>query len=208
MAEYLKVRSDNPEIRWIKRAVEVLREGGIIVYPTDSTYAIGCQMGDKKSLERIRALRRLDPKHNLTLLCADLSELSSYSQVSNAAYRILKSHTPGPFTFLLKATPEVPRRLQHPKRKTIGLRIPSNTILRSLILASGEPIMSTSLILAGQSVALSDPEEFRTELGSLVDLIIDGGVCGEEPSTVIDLIGSTPELVREGCGASPLFKQY
>jgi len=208
MAEYLKVRSDNPEIRWIKRAVEVLREGGIIVYPTDSTYAIGCQMGDKKSLERIRALRRLDPKHNLTLLCAGLSELSSYSQVSNGAYRILKSHTPGPFTFLLKATPEVPRRLQHPKRKTIGLRIPANTILQSLIHTSGEPIMSTSLILEGQSVALSDPKEFRAELGSLVDLIIDGGVCGEEPSTVIDLIGSTPELVRAGCGASPLFKQY
>ena len=185
-----------------------MREGGIIVYPTDSTYAIGCQMGDKKPLERIRALRRLDQKHNLTLMCADLSELSSYSQVSNAAYRILKSHTPGPFTFLLKAAPEVPRRLQHPKRKTIGLRIPANTILRNLILVNGEPIMSTSLILAGQSVALSDPEEFRTEIRALVDLIIDGGVCGEEPSTVVDLIGSTPELVRAGCGTSPLFKQY
>lgn len=208
MAEYLKVRPDNPEPRSIKRAAEVLREGGIIIYPTDSTYAIGCQIGNKRSLERIRALRRLGQKHAFTLMCADLSELSNYALVSNVAYRILKSHTPGPFTFLLKATPEVPRRLQHPKRKTIGLRIPESNILQSLILSNGEPIMSTSLILAEQPVALSDPRDFPTKLKSLVDLIIDGGVCGQQPTTVIDFTGNSPELVRAGCGASPLFKQY
>jgi tRNA threonylcarbamoyl adenosine modification protein (Sua5/YciO/YrdC/YwlC family) len=141
-------------------------------------------------------------------MCADLSELSNYALVSNVAYRILKSHTPGPFTFLLKATPEVPRRLQHPKRKTIGLRIPESNILQSLILSNGEPIMSTSLILAEQTVALSDPRDFPTKLKSLVDLIIDGGVCGQQPTTVIDFTGNSPELVRAGCGASPLFKQY
>ncbi len=141
-------------------------------------------------------------------MCADLSELSNYSRVNNTAYRILKSHTPGPFTFLLKATPEVPRRLQHPKRKTIGLRIPANNILQSLILSNREPLMSTSLILAGQSIAPSEPGEFRAELKSLVDVIIDGGVCGQQPTTVIDFTGSAPELVRAGCGASSLFKQY
>ena len=208
MAEYLKVRPDNPEPRSIKRAAEVLREGGIIIYPTDSTYAIGCQIGNKRSLERIRALRRLGQKHAFTLMCADLSELSNYALVSNVAYRILKSHTQGPFTFLLKATPEVPRRLQHPKRKTIGLRIPESNILQSLILSNGEPIMSTSLILAEQTVALSDPRDFPTKLKSLVDLIIDGGVCCQQPTTVIYFTGNSPELVRAGCVASPLFKQY
>ncbi|MCB1670558.1 MAG: L-threonylcarbamoyladenylate synthase [Gammaproteobacteria bacterium] len=206
MAEYIQVHPDNPEPRRIKQAVQVLMEGGVIVYPTDSTYALGCHLGDKAALERIRRIRKLDDKHNFTLVCEDLSSLASYAKVNNAAYRILKAYTPGPYTFILKATPEVPRRLMHPKRKTIGLRVPDNPVAQALLQAMGEPIMSTSLILPDGDGQLTDPHDIRLKLGKQVDLIIDSGTCGLEPTTMIDLVEGIPEVIREGKGDAEPFR--
>lgn len=200
MNEFLQVQASNPDARVIRRAAKVLLEGGVIVYPTDSTYALGCHIGDKAALERIRRIRQLDKSHNFTLVCSDLSSLASYALVSNSAYRILKAYTPGPYTFILKATPEVPRRLLHPKRKTIGLRVPDNEIAQQILATLGEPIMSTSLILPGESEQLFDAYEMRLKIGKLVDLIIDGGSCGLEPTTMIDLVEGTPQVVRIGKG--------
>jgi tRNA threonylcarbamoyl adenosine modification protein (Sua5/YciO/YrdC/YwlC family) len=205
MADYLQVHPDNPEPRRIKQAVTVLMEGGVIVYPTDSTYALGCHLGDKAALNRIRSIRQLDDRHNFTLVCEDLSSLASYAKVSNSAYRILKAYTPGPYTFILKATPEVPRRLMHPKRKTIGLRVPDHPVAQALLHAIGEPIMSTSLILPGEELQLTDPHEIRLKLGKLVDLIIDSGSCGLEPTTMIDLVDGVPAVVRQGKGDAEPF---
>ncbi|MEZ5491675.1 MAG: L-threonylcarbamoyladenylate synthase [Gammaproteobacteria bacterium] len=205
MADYLQVHPDNPEPRRIKQAVTVLMEGGVIVYPTDSTYALGCHLGDKAALNRIRSIRQLDDRHNFTLVCEDLSSLASYAKVSNSAYRILKAYTPGPYTFILKATPEVPRRLMHPKRKTIGLRVPDHPVAQALLHAIGEPIMSTSLILPGEELQLTDPHEIRLKLGKLVDLIIDSGSCGLEPTTMIDLVDGIPAVVRQGKGDAEPF---
>ena len=174
--------------------------GGIIVYPTDSTYALGCHIGDKSALERIRRIRQLDSNHNFTLVCSDLSSLATYAVVSNTAYRILKAYTPGPFTFILKATPEVPRRLMHPKRKTVGIRVPDHPVAQALLEQLGEPIMSTSLILPDQEEQLVDAYEMRLKVGKLVDLIIDGGACGLEPTTVVDLVEGVPVLLRVGKG--------
>jgi tRNA threonylcarbamoyl adenosine modification protein (Sua5/YciO/YrdC/YwlC family) len=200
MNEYLQVHPANPDARVIRQAARVLVEGGVIVYPTDSTYALGCHIGDKAALERIRRIRQLDKNHNFTLVCSDLSSLASYALVSNSAYRILKAYTPGPYTFILKATPEVPRRLLHPKRKTIGLRVPDNEVAQQILATLGEPIMSTSLILPGESEQLMDPYEMRLKIGKLVDLIIDGGACGLEPTTMIDLVQGAPTVVRIGKG--------
>ncbi|MDD9891858.1 MAG: L-threonylcarbamoyladenylate synthase [Gammaproteobacteria bacterium] len=200
MADFLQVHPDNPEPRVIKQAVDVLLRGGVIVYPTDSTYALGCHIGDKSALERIRRIRQLDLRHNFTLVCSDLSSLASYAKVHNSAYRILKAYTPGPYTFILKATPEVPRRLMHPKRKTIGLRVPENPIAQALLTMLGEPIMSTSLILPDAGEQLYDPYEMRLKIGKLVDLIIDGGACGLEPTTMVDLVEGVPEVMRVGKG--------
>jgi len=205
MAEYLQVHPDNPEPRRIKQAVQVLTAGGVIVYPTDSTYALGCHLGDKAALNRIRQLRRLDDRHNFTLVCEDLSSLASYARVHNSAYRILKAYTPGPYTFILKATPEVPRRLMHPKRKTIGLRVPDHPVAQALLRAMGEPIMSTSLILPDDDEQITDPFEIRLKLGKLVDLIIDSGPCGLEPTTMIDLVEGVPVVVRQGKGDAEPF---
>ena len=174
--------------------------GGVIVYPTDSTYALGCHIGDKSALERIRRIRALEKNHNFTLVCSDLSSLATYAMVSNSAYRILKAYTPGPYTFILKATPEVPRRLQNPKRKTIGLRVPDNEIAQQIIATLGEPIMSTSLILPNETEQLFDAYEMRLKIGKLVDLIIDGGACGIEPTTMIDLVEGIPKVLRVGKG--------
>ena len=174
MSEFLQVHPSNPEDRIIKQVVNVLLAGGVIVYPTDSTYALGCHIGDKNALDRIRRIRQLGSKHNFTLVCKDLSSISSYAQVHNSAYRILKAYTPGPYTFILKATPEVPRRLQHPKRKTIGLRVPDNAVAQAILEKLGEPIMSTSLILPDEEEMLLDPYEMRSKIGKLVDLIVDG----------------------------------
>lgn len=200
MNEYLQVHPANPDARVIRQAARVLVEGGVIVYPTDSTYALGCHIGDKAALERIRRIRQLDKNHNFTLVCSDLSSLASYALVSNSAYRILKAYTPGPYTFILKATPEVPRRLLHPKRKTLGLRVPDNEVAQQILATLGEPIMSTSLILPGESEQLMDPYEMRLKIGKLVDLIIDGGACGLEPTTMIDLVEGAPTVVRIGKG--------
>ncbi len=199
MSEFYQVHPDNPQSRVIKQAVDVLYRGGIIVYPTDSTYALGCHIGDKNALDRIRRIRQLPDQHNFTLVCSDLSEISTYAQVGNSAYRILKAYTPGPYTFILKATPEVPRRLMYPKRKTIGIRVPDHPVAQAILTAMGEPIMSTSLILPDQE-QIVDPYEMRMKLGKLVDLIIDGGACGLEPTTMIDLVEGVPQVVRVGKG--------
>lgn len=200
MSEFLQVQPTNPDSRVIRQAVKVLMAGGVIVYPTDSTYALGCHIGDKAALERIRRIRQLDKHHNFTLVCSDLSSLATYAMVSNSAYRILKAYTPGPYTFILKATPEVPRRLQNPKRKTIGIRVPDNKIAQEILRALGEPVMSTSLILPNETERLVDAYEMRLKIGKLVDLIIDGGACGLEPTTMIDLVEGCPKVLRIGKG--------
>jgi tRNA threonylcarbamoyl adenosine modification protein (Sua5/YciO/YrdC/YwlC family) len=205
MVDFLQVHPINPEVRLIKQTVGVLMDGGVIVYPTDSTYALGCHIGDKSALERIRRIRQLDSKHNFTLVCCDLSSLASYALVHNRAYRILKAYTPGPYTFILKATAEVPRRLMHPKRKTIGLRVPENAIAQAILALHGEPIMSTSLILPGEGEQLFDAYEMRLKIGKLVDLIIDGGACGLEPTTMVDLVDGVPQILRTGKGDTKPF---
>ena len=206
MSDFLQVHPSDPEDRNIKQIANVLLAGGVIVYPTDSTYALGCHIGDKGALDRIRRIRQLGDKHNFTLVCKDLSSLASYAQVHNSAYRILKAYTPGPYTFILKATPEVPRRLLHPKKKTIGLRVPDNAIAQAILEKMGEPIMSTSLILPDEDERLVDPYDMRLEIGKLVDLIVDGGVCGVEATTMVDLVDGIPEVIREGKGDSEPFR--
>ena len=206
MAQFFSVHPENPQIRLIHQAVDIIRRGGLIVYPTDSAYALGCHIGDKFALDRIRALRRLDKDHNFTLMCRDLSELANYARVDNAAYRLIKSHTPGPYTFILPATSEVPRRLKHPKRKTLGLRVPDNNIALALMEELGEPLMSSSLILPDEEVPLTDPYDIRKTLEHQIELVIDGGYCGMEPTTVVDLTGDQPLVTRWGCGKTTDFE--
>ncbi len=200
MGDYLQIHPRNPEPRVVKQAVDCLLQGGVLVYPTDSTYALGCHIGDKAALDRIRRIRQLSDKHNFTLVCSDLSSLALYARVHNSAYRILKAYTPGPYTFILKATPEVPRRLMHPRRKTIGIRVPDNPVAQSIVKALGEPIMSTSLLLPDVDEQLQDPYEMRMKLSKLVDLIIDGGALDLEPTTMVDLVEGVPEIIRTGKG--------
>lgn len=204
MSQLVKIHPDNPQPRLIRLAVEIIREGGVIAYPTDSSYALGCQLDDKTAAERIRRIRRTDKNHNFTLVCRDLSEIATYARVDNSQYRLLKAATPGPFTFILRATHEVPRRLQHPRRKTIGIRVPENAIVQSLLSELGEPIMSTTLILPGEELPLNDAEDIQAHLNHQVDLIIDGGSGGHDPTTVLDLVDGIPQLIRQGKGdASP-----
>lgn len=200
MAQFFCIHPENPQTRLVDQAVDIVRRGGLIVYPTDSAYALGCHIGDKMALDRIRAIRQLGKHHNFTLMCRDLSELATYARVNNADFRLLKSHTPGPYTFILNATSEVPRRLMHAKRKTIGMRVPNNAIALALLERLGEPIMSSSLILPGDDFPLTDPYDIRDTLEHQVELIIDGGFCGLEATSVIDLTDETPKIVREGCG--------
>jgi tRNA threonylcarbamoyl adenosine modification protein (Sua5/YciO/YrdC/YwlC family) len=200
MTLFITVHPDNPQARLIKQIANVVRDGGIVIYPTDSSYALGCHIGDKRALDRIRAIRKLDEKHNMTLVCRDLAEISHYAKVENSAFRLIKNLTPGPYTFLLKATQQVPKRLQHPKRKTVGLRVPDNTIALALLAELGEPIMSTTLKLPGDDLPLTDPYEIRDLLDHQVELIIDGGYCGIEPTTVVDFLEDPPVVVREGVG--------
>ncbi|HLA32741.1 MAG TPA: L-threonylcarbamoyladenylate synthase [Pseudomonas sp.] len=200
MSQFFQIHPENPQLRLIKQAVEIIRAGGVVIYPTDSSYAVGCQIGDKNALERIRRLRQLDDKHNFTLVCRDLSQLSLFAKVDTAAFRLLKNHTPGPYTFILNATREVPRMLLHPKRRTIGLRVPGHPIAMALLAELGEPLMSVSLIMPGEAVPMSDPYEMRQLLEHQVDLIIDGGFGGLEASTVVNLTEDEPEVVRVGCG--------
>jgi len=187
-------------MRLAAQAASIVRNGGVIVYPTDSCYAVGCHLGDKQAATRLRALRKLDEKHHLTLVCRDLSEVGIYAKVTNSAFRLMKTITPGPYTFILPATSEVPRRLVHPKKRTIGVRIPENPIVASLLDCLGEPLMSTTLQLPGDDMPMTDPYEMRSLLGAHVDLIVDGGYCGLEPTTVIDLTEETYRVVREGKG--------
>ncbi|MFZ4835427.1 L-threonylcarbamoyladenylate synthase [Rouxiella sp. Mn2063] len=200
MSQFFYVHPDNPQPRLISQAVEFLRKGCVIVYPTDSGYALGCRLEEKAAMERICRIRQLDSNHNFTLVCRDLSELSTYAHVDNAAFRLIKNNTPGNYTFILKATKEVPRRLMSEKRKTIGLRVPSNAIALALLEELGEPLMSTSLMLPGNDFAESDPEEIRDNMGKLVDLILNGGSIGQQPTTVVDLTDASPEVVRVGTG--------
>ncbi|MFU9136126.1 L-threonylcarbamoyladenylate synthase [Erwinia tasmaniensis] len=200
MSQFFYIHPENPQPRLIKQAVELLNKGSVIVYPTDSGYALGCKLEDKTAMERICRIRKLDGNHNFTLMCRDLSELSTYAWVDNTAFRLIKNNTPGNYTFILKATKEVPRRLMSDKRKTIGLRVPSNPIALALLEALNEPMMSTSLMLPGNDFTESDPEAIQDEIGKLVDLIIHGGYLGQQPTTVIDLTENTPEVIREGVG--------
>ncbi|NOZ09498.1 MAG: threonylcarbamoyl-AMP synthase [Gammaproteobacteria bacterium] len=200
MAQFFQIHPQNPQMRLVDQAVEIIRSGGLIAYPTDSSYALGCHLGDKAAMERIRRLRQVGDRHHFTLVCRDLSELALYAKVDNSTYRLLKAHTPGPYTYILPATREVPRRLQNPRRKTIGLRVPDHPIPQALLTRLGEPLMSSTLIMPGQTTPLGDPEEIRGILEHQVDLVIDGGFCGLEPTTVIDLVDGPPRLVRQGCG--------
>lgn len=199
MSQFFQIHPENPQKRLIDQAVQLVREGAVIVYPTDSGYALGCHIEDKQALDRIRAIRRLDDRHNFTLVCRDLADISTYAKVDNTVFRLLKAVTPGAYTFILDATRDVPRRIQS-KRKTIGIRVPDNNIVRDLLDALGEPLMSTTLILPGESIPECDPYEIRQSLEHAVDLIIDGGYGSLEPTTVVDLSGESPEVVRRGLG--------
>ena len=207
MSQFFQIHPENPQARLIKQAVEIIRNGGVVVYPTDSSYAVGCHSGDKSAVDRIRALRRLDDKHNFTLVCSDLSQLGLFAKVDTSAFRLLKAHTPGPYTFILSATREVPRMLMHPKRRTIGLRVPQHPIAKALLAELGEPLMSVTLILPGESLPLSDPYEIREQIEHQVDLIIDGGYGGLEASTVVNLTDGDPQVTRVGCGDPSPFTQ-
>jgi tRNA threonylcarbamoyl adenosine modification protein (Sua5/YciO/YrdC/YwlC family) len=200
VSQFYQIHPDNPQPRLIRNAVDIIRNGGVVVYPTDSAYALGCQIGDKNALDRIRRIRKLDDKHNFTLVCRDLSEIATYAKVNNTVYRLLRQTTPGPYTFILRATSEVPRRLLHPKRKTVGLRVPDNLIAAALLAELGEPLMSVTLILPDDDLPLIDPYDIRETLEHDVDLVIDGGYCGMEPTTVVDLADDTPLVLRAGKG--------
>jgi len=200
VSQYFVIHPETPQSRLIRQAAEIIRGGGVVVYPTDATYALGCLIGDKDALDRIRRIRGLDESHQLTLVCRDLSEIASYAKVGNAHYRLLKAMTPGPYTFILPATKQVPRRVQHPKRKTIGIRVPGNLILQALLAELGEPLMSTTLQLPGDDQPLNDPYEVRQRLEKLVDLIIDGAFGDLEATTVVDLSDEVPRVVRVGRG--------
>ncbi len=207
MAQFFEIHPDNPQPRLIRRAVEILLGGGVVVYPTDSSYALGCQIGEKAAMERIRRIRRVDDKHNFTLVCRDLSEITTYARIDNQAFRLLKTLTPGPYTFIYQATKQVPRRLLHPRRKTIGIRVPDNEVCRALLAALDQPILSTTLILPDEDRPLTDTEEMRERLDAVVDLIINGGFCGLEPTTVVDMTHDVPVLLRTGKGDSRLFEE-
>jgi len=200
MSQYFSIHPVNPQRRLIKQAVEMIKQGALVVYPTDSCYAFGCHLGDKEALERIRRIRQVDEKHNFTLVCRDLSELSNYAYVDNTMFRLLRNYTPGPFTFILRASKEVPRRMQVAKRKTIGLRIPDHPVALDLLEALGEPLMSSTLILPGDETPMTDPEDMRERLAHQVDLIIDGGNCGFEPTTVVNMVDSSYDILRQGKG--------
>ena len=204
MAQFFAIHPDSPQERLVKQAADIIRKGGIAVYPTDSCYALGCQLGDKTAMEKILQIRKIDLKHHLTLMCADLSELGTYAKVDNSQYRMLKAATPGSYTFIMQPTKEVPIRTLHPKRKTIGLRVPDNKIALALLQELGEPMLSCTLMLPEDSEPLTDPYEIRDRLEHAVDVIIDGGWCGTDPTTVIDMTDGV-ELVREGKGDKALF---
>ena len=207
MTQLIEIHNETPQPRLISQVVAKIRQGALVAYPTDSGYALGCHIGDKTALDRIRRIRNLDKSHNFTLVCRDLSELATYARVDNAAFRLIKNNTPGPYTFILRATGDVPNRLKHPKKKTIGIRVPETPITQALLEDLGEPLMSTSLILPQQEEGeILEPYEIHDILNGRVDVVIDGGYCGHEPTTVIDLTSGYPEVVREGAGDVEAFE--
>lgn len=205
MAQYFPIHPQDPQPRLVKRAVEIVRAGGLIAYPTDSCYALGCHIGDKAAMERIAKVRQTDAKHNFTLVCRDLSEIATYAKVDDWAFRMMKQHTPGPYTFILPATREVPRRLQNPKRKTIGIRVPDHRVAQALLAELDEPLMSSTLMLPGDAQPLSDPDEIRERLDHLVDAIVESGPCGYEPTTVVEFDRTGTHLRRQGRGSAAAF---
>lgn len=207
MAQFFAIHPDNPQSRLIQQAADIVRAGGVVVLPTDSGYAIGCSLENKRGVDVIRQIRRLDDKHNFTLLCRDLSEIAEYARVENQQYRLLKSHTPGPYTFILEATREVPRRLLHPKRKQIGIRVPDNRITLDLLDNVGEPLMTSTLMLPGEELPMTDPYDINETLGHQLDLVIDGGFCGFEGTTVVDLTDDFPVVTRHGAGDATAFSE-
>jgi tRNA threonylcarbamoyl adenosine modification protein (Sua5/YciO/YrdC/YwlC family) len=200
MAQFFSLHPEQPQARLIRQAAEIIRAGGVVVLPTDSAYALACQVGDAALLERVRRIRGVDDRHHFTLLCRDLSEIGTYARVDNSQYRLLKATTPGPYTFILEGTKELPRRVLHPKRKTIGLRVPEHAVVSALLAELDGPMLSSTLILAGEELPMTDAEEIRDRLGKLVDLVIEAGYCGPEATTVIDLTSGSPELIRAGRG--------
>ena len=208
MSQYFEVHPDNPQKRLIQQAVEIINKGGVVIYPTDSSYAIGCHLGNKKAVDKIRMIRQLDKDHNFTLVCRDLSEISQYAVVDNINYRLMKTLTPGPYTFIMQASRDVPKRLLNPKRKTIGVRVPDNEVCAALLEELGEPLMSSTLILPGEDLPMTDPHDIRLTLEHMVDLIIDGGYSGHEPTTVVNLIDGSPEILRQGLGSVDWLKQH
>ena len=206
MSQFFQIHPDNPQVRLINQAVDIIQRGGVLAYPTDSGSALGCQLGNKQGMETIRRIRQLEARHNFTLMCRDLSELGSYAKVDNSAYRLIKNHTPGPYTFVLKATNEVPKRLMQAKRRTIGLRVPDNNIALALLEGLNEPLMSVTLMLPGDDTVMTDPYDIRQTLEHELDLVIDGGYCGMEPTSVVDLVEGVPEVIRQGQGDTSLFE--
>ncbi len=200
MSQYFYIHPETPQTRLIKHAVDIIQNGGLIVYPTDSSYALGCHINNNAAMNRIRKIRQLDDKHKYTLMCHDIAGISQYSIVDNINYRLLKNLTPGPYTFILEATREVPRKIKHHKRKTIGMRVPENTIAQELLKALGEPLLTTTLGLPNHDLPMIDPYEIKLFMENQVDLIIDGGLCNHEPTTVVDLIDSPPKILRQGVG--------
>lgn len=201
MAQYFTIHPENPQQRLVRQAVEIIQKGGVVIYPTDSCYAIGCHLGDKAAVDRIRRIRGVDDKHHFTLMCRDLGEVGTYARVDNQQYRMLKAATPGSYTFLLEATKEVPKRLMHPKKATIGLRVPDHPVVLALLEELGEPLLSSTLLLPGDDLPMTEGWEIRERLEHEVELILDGGGCGFEPTTVVDLSSGAPELVRAGKGS-------
>jgi tRNA threonylcarbamoyl adenosine modification protein (Sua5/YciO/YrdC/YwlC family) len=200
MSQFFQIHPDDPQVRLIAQSVDIIRRGGVVVYPTDSGYALGWCLGNKKPLEAIRRIRQLDDKHNFTLICRDLSELGTYARVENSAYGLIKNHTPGPYTFILKATSEVPKRLMHTKRRTIWLRVPDKNIALALLEGLNEPMMSVSMMLPGDEGPMTDPYGIRQTLEHELDLVIDGGFCGMEPTSIIDMVEDRPLILRRGQG--------
>jgi len=205
MSQFFQIHPDNPQLRLIKQAAQIIHSGGIVALPTDSCYALVCHLDDKAAVERLRRIRAVDDKHHLTLLCRDLSEIALYARIDNRQYRVLKATTPGPYTFILEATKEVPRRVSHPSRKTIGLRVPENRIAHALLEELAQPLLCTTLILPGETQSLTDPDEIRDRLERQIELVIDGGACSLQPTTVIDLTGDEPLLIRQGRGDAAPF---
>lgn len=206
MSQYFEVHPETPQPRLVRRAVEIIRAGGLVAYPSGTTYALGCGLGEKAAVERIRALRQLDERHHFTLACRDLSDIGSYTRMDNTAFRLLKAHTPGPYTFVLRATAEVPRRLQHSRRRTVGIRVPDHPVARAILTELGEPLTTSTLLLPGEDYPMTDPAEIRDRIGRQLDAVIDAGPGGLEPSTVVDLSGEAPQVLRHGAGAADVFE--